>query len=184
MLAPALGFAVAVALFAVAPPASAAESSSPALASAWPVRVNLALPLGATYGTDDLHGFTWGVRSTLMAYPTASGRGFGVGGYGEMLIDSTTRSSWTLGGTASLPIAQWEWGDLRVAGHGGYTTNDVRRGISFGIGAAVQLPFYFYDVQLGVRVTNTVSEGGHFGTSLLCDLDLGVLLAAYGSKGR
>ncbi len=179
-----LGIALGVASLAVGGPASAAETASPTVASAWPVRLNLALPLGTTYSSDDLHGFTWGVRSTVTAYPTASGRGIGLGGYGEMLADARNRTSFTLGGHASMPVVQWDWGDLRVAGHAGYMTNDVRKGLSFGLGAALQVPFYLYEVQLGVRVSNTVSEGGHFGTSVLCDVDLGVLLAAYASKGR
>jgi len=182
MLAPALGFMLAVALLAVAPSASAGESAPAHLDSAWPVRLNLGLPIGSTYGSDELHGFTWGVRTNLMAYPAASGRGVGVGGYGEMLIADVDHASWTLGATASMPVVQWSWGDIRVAGHAGYMTNDVRRGISFGLGAAMQVPIYFYDLQLGVRATNTVTEDGRFGTSILCDLDLGLLLAAKGFK--
>ena len=61
------------------PTEALADSKPPA----WPVRANVSLPLGASWGRERVHGFTWGFRGTLAAYPFDDGRGAGGFASGE-----------------------------------------------------------------------------------------------------
>ena len=170
----ALGAAVAIVLAS----ASARAESIPA----WPVRLNLQLPLGYTYGNDRLHGFTWGLRATGEVYPTASHRGAGFGLYGETLLDAQTHSLWTLGGTFTAPVMSSEMVDWRVGGVVGRASKgtgaDGGTGLAIGALTSVALPAYLYDFRLGLRVNGVFSGGGVVSTSLLVDLDLVGLLGA------
>jgi hypothetical protein len=154
------------------------------------VRLNVSLPLGYTFGRDQLHGFTWGFRASGDLYPTSSRRGVGFGPYGEVLLDARTHSLWTLGGTVTAPVLRTDWVDVRTGAFVGRSSKGTRSGgdtgLAVGALAYVALPAYLYDFRVGVRIQGVLSEGSLSSTSLLVDVDLigllGVIGWAAGSK--
>lgn len=155
--------------------------------AAWPVRLHLALPLGSTFGEDHLQGFTWGFRGVLQAYPTAGYRGFGVGLFGELLLDARTRQYGTWGAVFSGPLWTGSWVGLRTGATLGWRTRDdgALRGDAVSLAAFVELvmPAYLYDLGLGLRVDATLDRTGVAAVSLLVDVDLAVLIAAFALAG-
>jgi hypothetical protein len=153
----------------------------------WPVRLHLALPLGSTFGEDHLQGFTWGFRGVLQTYPTAGYRGFGVGLFAELLLDASTRQYGTWGAVFSGPIWNWSWVGLRTGATLGWRTRDDggRLGDAVSLAAFVEvvMPAYLYDLGLGLRVDATLDRTGVAAVSLLVDVDLAVLLAAFALAG-
>lgn len=166
------------------PPPRRAVSRGPA---AWPLRLHFALPLGSTFGEDHLQGFTWGIRGVAQAYPTAGYRGFGVGAFGELLLDATTRQYGTWGAVFSGPIWNWTWVGLRAGATLGWRTRDDAglRGDAVSLAGFVELvmPAYLYDLGLGLRVDATLDRTGVAAVSLLVDVDLAVLIAAFALAG-
>jgi hypothetical protein len=93
----------------IAPAIAAADAS-------WPVRLNLATPLGTTWGTDHVHGATWGVRAAATVYPASHGVAFGASA--EMLLDFETHGTSTFATHVTYPLADFgaQW---RVGAYGG-----------------------------------------------------------------
>lgn len=153
----------------------------------WPVRLHLALPLGSTFGEDHLQGFTWGFRAVAQTYPTAGHRGFGVGAFAELLFDARTRQYGTWGAVFSGPIWNWSWVGLRTGATLGWRTRDDAglRGAAVSLAAFVEvvMPAYLYDLGLGLRVDTTLDRTGVAAVTLLVDVDLAVLLAAFALAG-
>ncbi len=158
----------------------------------WPVRLNVSMPLGYTFGSEKLHGFTWGFRGIAHAYPT--GRGIALGGYAEMLIDTQTHSMSSFGGSVSVPVRGYEldesWDmDWRVGGYGGvrYSSegNDPDARLATGMFTELAIPAYLYEFRIGVRIDGTFHDGLS-STSILLDLDLiGLIgLVAWGAGGK
>ncbi len=174
-------FAAALALLAGSLSAATAAAEPP---PAWPVRLNLSFPLGYTFGGARLHGFTWGLRGSVDAHPTSSGRGTGIGLFGEALLDERTDSIWTLGGSVTAPVVRADWLDLRVGGLAGWTSQGAGSsggsGLELGALTSVALPAYFYDFRIGVRVSGVFADEGLSSLSVLLDLDLVGLLGALG----
>ncbi|MFO0626635.1 MAG: hypothetical protein U0325_13555 [Polyangiales bacterium] len=155
--------------------------------AAWPVRVHLALPLGSTFGEDHLQGFTWGFRGVAQVYPTPGHRGIGVGLFGELLLDVRTRQYGTWGAVFSAPIWNWPWVGVRSGASVGWRTRDDGglRGDAVSLAAFVELvmPAYLYDLGLGLRVDATLDRTGVAAVSLLVDVDVAVLFAAFALAG-
>lgn len=171
-----LAFGLGAALWLLGPRARAEDLP------AWPVRFNVSLPLGKTYGRESMHGFTWGFRGSLLAYPTASGRGLGVGLYAEALDDAQSHSSSAVGAVCTAPLWSWEWLDWRLGGAVGsrsFEQDDERR-ISTALITEWVLPAYVYDFRLGLRADATTDSNGVSATSLLVEVDVAVLLAGIG----
>lgn len=166
-----------------APPRRPPSRSLPA----WPVRLHLALPLGSTFGEDHLQGFTWGLRAVAQTYPTAGHRGFGVGAFAEILFDATTRQYGTWGAVFSGPIWNGSWVGLRTGATLGWRTRDDGglRGDAVSLAGFVEvvMPAYLYDLGLGLRVDATLDRTGVAAVSLLVDVDLAVLIAAFALAG-
>lgn len=159
---------------------------------AWPVRVNLALPIGDTFGSDRFHGFTWGLRAAVEAYPDEKARGVGFGPFGEVLWDAKTHSRWTLGGGVSTPLVSGDHVAWRIGALAGWTSSGdgtadgrTRSELTLGVGTHVAVPFYLYDFRLGVQLRTSVSSDGFSCTTALFDLDLVGLIGAVGiANGR
>ena len=171
----------------VADPTPAPRRRSSRSPPAWPVRLHLALPLGSTFGEDHLQGFTWGFRAVAQAYPTSGHRGFGVGAFAELLFDVSTRQYGTWGAIFSGPIWNGSWVGLRTGATLGWRTRDDAglRGDAVSLAGFVEvvLPAYLYDLGLGLRVDATLDRTGVAAVSLLVDVDLAVLLAAFALAG-
>jgi hypothetical protein len=157
--------------------------------AAWPVRINVSLPLGYTWGDDKLRGFTWGFRGSVEAYPTKGGRGVGVGGYGELMMDAQTDTRLGLGALVTAPVVSGDWAALRVGGTAGWSWGDnggMSNGLSVGAFSNVAMPVYLYDLRAGLVVRGFFTDKGLSSTSVLFDVDLVGLLGAigwaYGSK--
>lgn len=169
----------------LAPGLARAESGPPA----WPVRANVSMPLGSTWGREKLHGFTWGFRPALLVYPTDRGRGFGFGAYAEYLIDARTHTMWSYGAIASAPVVSFDMFDFRVGGfvgpRGSGEGNDDARRLAVGTLAELVVPAYVYDFRVGLRLDGTFDDRGMSATSLLFELDLVAVagLFAYASAG-
>ena len=167
-----------------AAPPRRAESRGPATL---PLRVHLALPLGSTSGDDHLQGFTWGFRGVLQLHPAAGYRGVGVGAFGEVLLDTRTHQYATWGALVSAPIWNWTWVGLRAGASLGWRTRDDGglRGDAVSLAGFVELmlPAYIYDLGLGVRVDATLDRTGVAAVSLLVDVDVAVLFAAFALAG-
>jgi len=166
-----------------APPRRPPSRSPPA----WPVRLHLALPLGSTFGEDHLQGFTWGFRAVAQTYPAQGHRGFGVGAFAELLLDASTRQYGTWGAVFSGPIWNGSWVGLRAGGTLGWRTRDDAglRGDAVSLAGFVEvvLPAYLYDLGLGLRVDATLDRTGVAAVSLMVDVDLAVLIAAFALAG-
>jgi hypothetical protein len=150
---------------------------------AWPVRFNVSMPLGDTWGRENVHGFTWGFRGALLVYPTADGRGVGAGGYADALIDGRTRSMYSVGAIMTAPVVSWEIADLRLGGAVGERfvgDAQVERRLATALLAELVIPAYVYDFRLGVRADGTFDSQGMSARSLLVEVDIAVLLAAIG----
>lgn len=150
---------------------------------AWPVRLNLALPVGYTFGSDRFGGFTWGLRGSVDVYPRRDGRGTSVGAYAEVLVDARTETLWTLGGAVTTPTIAGEVAELRAGGMAGWTTRPGRGGgpgLTVGALSYGSIPAYLYDFRLGLRVGVVFDERGLGPTSVLADLDLVGLIGLYG----
>jgi hypothetical protein len=147
---------------------------------AWPVRVNVSMPLGSTWGRERLHGFTWGFRSALLAYPTASGRGPGLGAMGDLLIDAKTHQMWSLGGVATFPVVKLGPIDFRVGGiagtRGSLEPGDDGRRLLLGTVGELAGPAYLYDFRLAARLDATIDDAGVSATSLLFEVDVVAVL--------
>lgn len=151
----------------------------------WPVRINLGLPIGYTGGDGPVHGFTWGFATAINAYPTRDG--IALGAYAEILLDASTRNMADVGITGSYPVLRFLESrdsslDLRLGGYAGI--RDVG-GSSLAAGAFTQLtlPAYLYEFRVGVRFDATIDGNGMRSTSVLFDLDVGALLAAFAAAG-
>ncbi|MBP9086333.1 MAG: hypothetical protein KBG15_09440 [Kofleriaceae bacterium] len=166
-----------VTICAVALPTTAvAEKPLPA----WPVRFNIAMPLGGTWGSDRVHGFSWGFRAHGQGFVTPRGPAFGA--YAEMLLDVRTNSAVTTGVSASVPVLRIvDAIDWSVTAYGGlrWIDNDDQRRINLGVGTSLNLPFYFYQTSVGVRVDTTLRDSKFSSVALLVDLDLLALIALY-----
>jgi hypothetical protein len=155
---------------------------------AWPVRINASMPLGDTWGREQMHGFTWGFRGSLLVYPTDSGRGVGAGGYGEMLLDAQTHGMSSLGATLTAPVLSWDILDVRLGGAVGarWSDADDERRLATALISELVIPAYVYDFRLGVRLDGTFDGSGMSATSLLFEVDviavLGAIAAAAGSS--
>ncbi len=152
----------------------------------WPVRLNIAMPLGYTGGTEALHGFTWGFRASASVHPHE--HGLGLGAYAEVLLDTETDQLATLGVAADYPVKQLGGIDWRVGGNGGLRTSDHdndKRSV-WGVSSAIALPFYLYELRLGLRFEATVHGGAISAESVLVDVDLVALIgaAAAGAAGK
>lgn len=153
---------------------------------AWPVRSNLSLPLGDTFGAMRFQGFTWGFRASVDVHPTDAGHGVGFGPFGEVLLDQETHSRWTLGSEVYAPLMSGGGVDWRIGGLAGWTsTADATNGgtrneVTFGVGTHVAVPAYLYDFRIGVQLRTSASRDGFTCTSVLVDLDLVALLALAG----
>jgi hypothetical protein len=158
----------------------------------WPFRLNVTMPLGHTWGSERLHGFTWGFRGSGHVYPT--GRGAGFGGYAETLLDTETHSLWSFGASASHPVHSFElddtWGmDWRAGGYGGVRYsgegNDDDPRLAVGAFTELNVPAYLYEFRTGLRVDGTF-HGGLSAMTIALDLDLigllGLMAWAAGSK--
>jgi hypothetical protein len=170
-----------VCLACLTPPAVVAADPAPA---AWPVRFNLSMPFGYTFGHDQVHGFTWGLRSTLNVYPTR--RGPGIGAYGEWVIDTQTNDFWTLGGTGSLPVHRFDTDtpiDLRVGGYAGWRTarNDDDNRVAAGVFTSLEVPAYPYDFRIGLRLDGTFHDGKWSAGTIALDVDIAAIIALIGS---
>lgn len=146
----------------------------------WPVRASIAMPFGDTWGSDRQHGFTWGFRAQLQGFPWEHGPAFG--GYAELLIDAQTRGSTAVGISASAPIMRIKDAlDWHVGAYGGFRwqTGDGRR-VNLGVGTSLNLPFYFYQVGLGVRLDTSLHGSEVSAVALLVDVDVLPLLALFG----
>lgn len=181
---------VAIATVALVHPGEARAEHGPA---AWPVRLNLALPVGDSFGSDRFHGFTWGLRGSVDVYPTDKARGAAFGPFGEVLWDAKTHSRWTLGGAAYTPLLSGSVADWRIGALGGWTTSGDgtptsprRNELTLGIGTHVALPFYLYDFRFGIQLRTSVSRDGFTCTTALVDIDLVALLGlmTYASSRR
>lgn len=156
---------------------------------AWPVRANVSMPLGSTWGREKLEGFTWGFRPALLAYPTSNGRGVGAGAYAEYLIDARTHTMWSYGAIASAPVVSFDALDLRVGGfvgvRGSGEGDDEARRLALGALTELVLPAYLYDFRVGLRLDGTFDDRGMSATSLLLELDVIAVLGllAYASAG-
>lgn len=153
---------------------------------AWPVRLNLTLPLGYTWGTERLHGFTWGLRGTAHVYPTA--RGTALGGYAEMLLDAKAHSSPSFGASASFPLRVGieDALDWRMGGYTGVRWASESAGraarLATGVFNSLEMPAYLYDFRVGLRLDATLGEP--LTLSLLFELDLAALLALLAAGSR
>ncbi len=162
-----------------------AEEAPPA----WPVRLNVSMPFGSTFGRDTLHGFTWGFKPTLVAYPTHGGHGPGLGVFGEYLIDAETRAMWSLGGIGSARLASFDIFDFRLGGlvaeRGSAEGNDDARRLLLGAIAELTVPAYLYDFRVGLRFDGTFDDEGVSATSLLLEVDVVAVLGLvmYGASG-
>ncbi len=147
------------------------------------------MPLGHTGGSEKLHGFTWGFRGSVNAYPV--GR-LALGGYAEMLLDAETHNMSSFGGSIAHPVRTWTLGprsflDWRVGAYGGVRYsgegNDPDARFATGVFTDLALPAYLYEVRVGLRIDGTFYDG-LTATMILVDLDIAVLLAAfaYGRK--
>lgn len=151
----------------------------------WPVRINLALPLGYTGGSGPVHGFTWGFATAVNAYPTRDG--IAIGAYAELLIDAQTRNMADVGITGSYPVVRFLESrdlslDLRVGGYAG--VRDVNgTSVAAGVFTQLTLPAYLYEFRVGIRLDGTLDDGALRTTSVLFDLDVGALLAAFAAAG-
>lgn len=167
----------------LAPRPALAEDAPPA----WPVRANLSMPFGSTLGREKLHGFTWGFRGALLAYPTSNGRGVGFGGHADALIDAQTHSMWSLGAVSTVPVARFELVDFRLGGlvamrQSGEGNDDARR-LAVGVFSELDLPAYLYDFRVGIRVDGTFDDRGMSATSLLLEVDLIALFGLFAYAG-
>ncbi|MCC6897850.1 MAG: hypothetical protein IT377_02685 [Polyangiaceae bacterium] len=180
-LTPLLGLA----LWVLSPGPCLAESGPPA----WPVRANISMPLGSTWGREKLEGFTWGFRPALLVYPTQTSRGIGAGPYAEYLIDARTHTMWSYGMLSTAPVLSFDALDLRVGGfvgvRGSGEGDDHARRLAVGALTELVLPAYLYDFRVGVRLDGTFDDRGVSATSLLVELDLIAVLGAlaYASAG-
>ena len=150
---------------------------------AWPVRANLSLPLGYTAGTDRLHGFTWGFRLAVNAYPTR--RGLALGAYTEVLIDTLPRTMFSIGAAASTRVHTFgDAVDLRLGAYGGLRWSGERDDddtrIVTGLQGSFELPFYLYDLRAGARVDATFTRGAWTATTIVFDVDVLALIAVFG----
>jgi len=170
--------AAAVALLALtaSPQPARADSHPPG----WPVRGSIAMPFGDTWGSDRQHGFTWGFRAQLQGFPWEHGPAFG--GYTELLLDAQTRGSTALGISASAPIMRIKDAlDWHVGAYGGFRwQNGESRRVNLGIGTSLNLPFYFYQVGLGIRLDGSLRGSELSAVALLVDVDVLPLLALFG----
>ncbi|HPH70362.1 MAG TPA: hypothetical protein PLF40_31650 [Kofleriaceae bacterium] len=170
--------AAAVALLALtaSPQPARADSHPPG----WPVRGSIAMPFGDTWGSDRQHGFTWGFRAQLQGFPWEHGPAFG--GYAELLLDAQTRGSTALGISASAPIMRIKDAlDWHVGAYGGFRwQNGESRRVNLGIGTSLNLPFYFYQVGLGIRLDGSLRGSELSAVALLVDVDVLPLLALFG----
>lgn len=168
------------------PPAVPARPSPPT--PTWPVRFNLSVPLGSTFGSRRFDGFSWGFRGVVQAYPAPQGRGIGVGGFAEILFDADQNSQATFGAVVTRPLAGWSWGDLRAGlnvgarflGEGSTSRTAVGAGVHLG----VTVPAYLYDFSLGVRLDATIDNAGVSAMAVLVDVDLAALLAAFAAASK
>lgn len=177
--------ALLLAAAALAPRPAEAHEQPPA----WPVRANVSMPFGTTLGREKMDGFTWGFRPALLAYPTSSGRGFGLGAFGEYLIDADTHAMWSLGGIATVPVLSFDIFQLRVGAlagaRGSAEGNDGARRLLVGGLTELAVPAYLYDFRVGFRVDGTFGDGGARAASLLVEIDVVALLGLvlYGAAG-
>lgn len=157
----------------------------------WPVRLNVSMPIGYTFGSERLHGFTWGFRGSANVFP--AGRELAVGGYAEMLLDTRTHSLSSYGASMSYPVKSYKlesnWAmDWRLGGYGGVrysgegTDHDTR--LATGVFTELAVPAYLYEFRIGLHIDGTFS-GGLSATTIVLDLDLALLvaLAARGAGG-
>lgn len=164
---------------------AAAEQAPPA----WPVRLNVSMPFGNTFGREEMHGFTWGFRPALIAYPSHAGHGPGLGFFGEYLIDAKTHAMWSLGGLGSVPVASFDIFDLRIGGlvaqRGSAEGNDDARRLLLGALTELTVPAYLYDFRVGLRFDGTFDDEGVSATSLLLEVDVVAVLGLvmYGASG-
>ena len=169
----------------LAPGLAHAEAGPPA----WPVRANVSMPLGSTWGREKLHAFTWGFRPALLVYPTSTGHGFGFGAYAEYLIDARTHTMWSYGAMATVPVVSFDIFDVRVGGfagpRGSGDGNDHVRRLVLGALSELVVPAYLYDFRVGIRLDGTFDDRGMSATALLFELDLVAVagLFAYASSG-
>jgi len=162
------------------PTEALADSKPPA----WPVRANVSLPLGASWGRERVHGFTWGFRGTLAAYPFDDGRGAGGGVFADDLIDANTHSFGTYGLLATVPFASFDWFDVRAGAYGGLRRSgeggDDARRLGTGLTAELALPAYLYDFRVGLRFDATFDGRGMSSRSFLVEVDVVALLGLFG----
>lgn len=151
---------------------------------AWPVRLNVSMPLGSTWGREKLNGLTWGFRGALLSYPAPGGRGLGVGGWADALLDGRTHSMYTLGLLSTVPLAHLDLVDFRAGAFVGTRSSgeggDDEKRLAAGALLELALPAYLYDLRLGVRLDGTFDNQGSSARSLLFELDVAVLLGAIG----
>src|SRR5262245_56107279 len=117
----------------------------------WPVRLQVAFPVGYTGGWDVVHGFTWGFRGAAAVHLEA---GFAFGAYGEVLLDAETHHMSALGGTLSYPVYIWPGTDTdfvwRLGAHGGvrFAEGSPDRRGTVGLATQIAMPFYLYEASL------------------------------------
>ncbi len=148
---------------------------------AWPVRLTIAMPIGSTWGTERVHGFSWGFRSHVQAFIKPHGPA--LGGYLEMLLDAKTHGATSAGLSAGLPVLRIVNAiDWNVTAYGGlrWINNEDAHRINLGIGTSFNFPFYLYQAGLGVRVDTTLRNGSFSAVSLLVDVDLVLVLGLIG----
>lgn len=163
-------------------------SIAPAIAAAdasWPVRLNLSTPLGTTWGTERMHGATWGLRAAATVYPTNHGVAFGASA--EMLLDFETHGMSTFATHVTMPLAdfgaQWRvgaYGGVRFASEPG---DDEPRFVA-GVLTQLAVPAYLYEIGLDVRLDATLRRDELSAGSLLVDVDLLALVAAVGAAHK
>ncbi len=153
----------------------------------WPVRIHVAMPLGSTWGRERVNGFSWGFRGELAVYPTRGWRGLGLGGFAEVLLDGETHSHSTLGAQVTYPLFAWPWGGFRAGLYGGVRDvgegREVRNVAAFGALLNFGVPAYLYDLALGFRYDVTVDGVGVSAQTFVVDVDLAVVIAAFGAAG-
>jgi len=151
----------------------------------WPIRLNVAMPFGYTAGHEALHGFTWGFRAAATVHPARDG--LAVGGYAEMLLDADTDALDSFGVTAAYPLIRhddccFEWrAGLSAAVRTSDSDND-KRGV-FGVSTHVAMPFYLYELRVGVRFEATEHRGSLSAESVLIDVDLLAIAGIFGLAG-
>jgi hypothetical protein len=159
------------------PTTALAEKNPPG----WPVRLNIAMPFGNTWGSERVHGFSWGFRAHGQVFLQPRGPSFGA--YAEMLLDARVNSAVSTGVSASVPVLRIvDAIDWHVTAYGGLRwtdDDDDQRRINLGVGTSLNLPFYLYQTSVGLRVDTTLRDGKFAAVAVLADLDLLALIALY-----